>query len=167
MMTYASGDVSSSLSKLDIIGKDQQKTTRDALNLAREFYGNSNLHIHDVRSTKLIDIENIASRFQVNIRLYEFISQSVWQLVFGQVHHRRSLLNVDISLYRGHRFYIKNLDVLTNHWECLGWQQRFTHHDNYNRHVTEKRCTGGQPKLVCDGGMFKHIMNSSEKVFCG
>ena len=28
-------------------------------------------------------------------------------------------------------------------------------------------CTGAQPKPVCDGGKFKHIMNSSEKAFYG
>ena len=26
---------------------------------------------------------------------------------------------------------------------------------------------GGKPKLVCLGEKFKHIMNASEKVFCG
>ena len=29
------------------------------------------------------------------------------------------------------------------------------------------RCNAGQPKLVCDGGKLKHIMNSLEKVFYG
>ena len=88
-------------------------------------------------------------------------------MVSGHAHHRSSLPNTDIGLYEGHCFYIKNLDVLANHWECAECQQRFTSHNNYERHVTEKRCTGGQPKLVCDDGKFKHIMNSSEKVFCG
>ena len=139
---------------------------RDALNLACEFYKQPNLRVSDVRPTKLIDFENIASRFRVNIRLYELINQSVWKLVFGQVHHRKAL-NVDIGLYQGNCFYIKNLDVLTNHWECMECQQRFSHHDNYERYVTMHRCTSGQPKLVCNGGKFKHIMNSSEKVFYG
>ena len=103
--------------------------------------------------------------FQVNIKLYESANQSVWKLVFGHVHHRSSLLNVDIALHEGHCFYIKNLDVLANHLECAGCQQRFTCHDNYERHVTEKRCTCGQPKLVCNSGKFKHKMNSSEKAF--
>ena len=51
--------------------------------------------------------------------------------------------------------------------ECTGFQQRFIHYNNYDRHVTEKQCNGSQPKLLCDGGKFKHIMNSSEKVFYG
>ena len=82
-------------------------------------------------------------------------------LVFGHVHNA----NVDIGLYEGHCFHTKYLDVLANHWECVGCQQRFTHHDNYNRHLTERRCNGGQSKLVCNGRKFKHIMNSSEIVF--
>ena len=40
-------------------------------------------------------------------------------------------------------------------------------YNNYAKHLTEKWCTGGQPKLVCYGGKFKHIMSSSEKFFCG
>ena len=127
---------------------------RDSVNLAREFYGNPNLCICDVRPAKLIDSENITSRFQVNIRLYEHIAHSVWKLVFG-------------TLISAYLIYIKNLDGLANHWECVGCQQRFSHHDNYNRHVTKNRCTSGKPKLICDGGKFKHIMNSSETVFYG
>ena len=116
---------------------------------------------------KLFDFGNIASRFQVNIRLYNPVNQSVWRLIFGHAHHGSSLSNIDIGLHEEHCFHIKSLDVLANHWECVGYQQRFTYHDNYERQVTERRCNGGQPKLVCDGGKFKHIMNSSEKVFYG
>ena len=118
--------------------------TRDTLNLACEFYKQPNLRVSDIRPTKLIDFENIALRFWVNIRLYESINQSVWKLVFGQVQHGKSFPNVDIDLYEEHCFYIKNLDVLANHWECEGCQQRFTHHDSYNRQVTKSRCTGGK-----------------------
>ena len=32
------------------------------------------------------------------------------------------------------------------------------------RHLKEERCTGGK-KIICSGGKFKHILNSSEKVF--
>ena len=135
--------------------------------MAWEFYEQPNLRVSDVRPTKLIDFENIASRFWVDLRLYEFINRSVWKLVFGHVYHRSSLPNIDIGLCEGHCFYIKDVDALVNHWECMRYQQRFTHHDNYERHITKKRCTGSQPKLVCDGRKLKHIMNSSEKVFYG
>ena len=83
------------------------------------------------------------------------------------MHYRSSFLDVDIGIYEGHCFYIKDLDVLANHWECAGCQQRLTRHDNYERHVTKKWCIGCRPQLVCDGGKFKNIMNSSEKVFYG
>ena len=87
--------------------------------------------------------------------------------MFGDVHHRSSLPNVAIGLYKRHCFYIKNLGVLANHSEFSRCQQRFTLHDSYNRHITKRRCNGGQPKLVCDGEKFKHTMNSSEKGFYG
>ena len=34
-------------------------------------------------------------------------------------------------------------------------------------HLEEERCTGGKTKIICSGGKFKHILNSSEKVFYG
>ena len=111
----------------------------------------------------MIDFGNTALRFRVNIGSYEPINQSVWRLVSGHAHHRSYLPNIDIGLHQGQCFYIKNLNVSANHWECAGCQQRFTHHNNYERHVIERRCNGGKPKLVCNGGKFKHIMNSSEK----
>ena len=142
-------------------------TTKDALQLAREFYDKPTLAIKCVRPTKLIDFERIAAKFQVNIRLYEPMDQSTWKLVFGQNQFRESRSNLDIGLCEGHCFFIKNINLLANHWECAGCHQRFTRHDSYNRHATEELCTGGQPKLLCPGEKFKRIMNSSEKVFYG
>ena len=95
-------------------------TTRDALKLACGFYEQLNLRVSDVRLTKLIDFEKTASMSQVNIRLSESVNQSVWKLVFGHIHHRSSFPNIDIGLHEGHCFYIKDLDVLANHWECVG-----------------------------------------------
>ena len=147
--------------------RPEERTTRDALKLAREFYNQPNLPVREVRPTKLIDFERIAAKFQVNIRLYEPMDQSTWKLVFGQNQFRVSRSNLDIGLCEGHCFFIKDINLLANHWECVGCQQRFTRHDSYNRHVTEKRCTGGHPKLLCPGEKFKRIMKSSEKVFYG
>ena len=68
---------------------------------------------------------------------------------------------------RGHCFFIKDIELLTKLWECVGCQQRFNKHVNYNRHVTSGTCDGGKTKLICPGGKFERIMNSSEKVFYG
>ena len=110
---------------------------RDALNLTHEFYGQPSLLVGDVRPTKLIDFENITLRFQVNLRLYLSVSQSTWSLVYSHMSHRSSFLNVDIGLHKGHYFYIKDLDVLAKHWDCVGCQQRSTYHNNYDKNVTE------------------------------
>ena len=67
----------------------------------------------------------------------------------------------------GHCFFIKDIELLAKLWECAGCQQRFNNHDNYNRHVTGGVCDGGKTKLICPGGKFKRIMNSSEIVFYG
>ena len=67
----------------------------------------------------------------------------------------------------GHCFFIKDIELLTKLWECVGCQQRFNKHDNYNRHVTGGGCDGGKTKLICPGRKFERTMNSSEKVFYG
>ena len=167
--------------------RPEEDTNRDALKLARDFYKNPNLKREDVNPTRLVDFENIAKQFKVNIRLFEPVEESktVWKLVFGKNQFRKNLPCVDIGLFvyedhdreqsqkdkrkprEGHCFFIKDIELLTKLWECVGCQQRFNKHVNYNRHVTGGTCDGGKTKLICPGGKFERIMNSSEKVFYG
>ena len=177
--------------------RPEKDTNRDALKLARDFYKNPNLKREDVKPTRLVDFENIAKQFKVNIRLFEPVEESktVWKLVFGKNQFKKNLPCVDIGLFvnedqseaseageasgaganqadnqnprRGHCFFIKDIELLTKLWECAGCQQRFNRHDNYNRHVTGSACDGGKTKLICPGEKFERIMNSSEKVFYG
>ena len=167
--------------------RPEEKTNRDALKLARDFYKKPNLKREDVKPTKLVDFENIAKQFKVNIRLFEpeEESKTVWRLVFGKNQFKKNLPCVDIGLFvyedhdkkqseadnrdsrQGHCFFIKDIELLTKIWECAGCEQRFNRHDNYNRHVTGGACSGGKTKLICPGRRFERIMNSSEKVFYG
>ena len=71
------------------------------------------------------------------------MNQSAWRLVFGEVADTRKDKNIDIGLNERHCFYIKDFDVLTSHWECGECQQRFPHHDNFDRHVAGKWYAGG------------------------
>ena len=167
--------------------RPEEKTNRDALKLARDFYRKPNLKREDVKPTRLVDFENIAKQFKVNIRLFEPVEESktVWKLVFGKNQFKKNLPCVDIGLFvyedhgseqseddnrdprEGHCFFIKDIELLTKIWECAGCEQRFNKHVNYNRHVTGGTCDGGKTKLICLGGKFERIMNSSEKVFYG
>ena len=172
--------------------RPEEDTNRDALKLARDFYKKPNLKREDVKPTRLVDFENIAKQFKVNIRLFEPVKESktVWKLVFGKNQFKKNLPCVDIGLFvyenhdraerggeqseadkrdprEGHCFFIKDIELLTKLWECAGCQQRFNNHDNYNRHVTGGTCSGGETKLICPGGRFERIMNSSENVFYG
>ena len=67
----------------------------------------------------------------------------------------------------GHCFYIKKMDVLCKQWGFKGCRQIFTQDKNLIRHLKEERCNGGKTKIICSGGKFRHILNSSEKVFYG
>ena len=167
--------------------RPEEDTNRDALKLARDFYRKPNLKREDVKPTRLVDFENIAKQFKINIRLFEpeTESKTVWKLVFGKNQFKKNLPCVDIGLFvkedhdgeqreddnlktrRGHCFFIKDIELLTKIWECAGCCQRFNNHDNYNRHVTGGTCSGGKTKLICPGEKFERIMNSSEKVFYG
>ena len=167
--------------------RPEEDTNREALKLARDFYKNQNLKREDVKPTRLVDFENIAKQFKVNIRLFELAkgSKTVWKIVFGKNQFKKNLLCVDIGLFvygdyeededeedkrdsrQGHCFFIKDIELLAKLWECAGCKQRFNRHDNYNRHVTGGTCGGGKTKLICPGTKFRRIMNSSEKVFYG
>ena len=74
-----------------------ENTTRDTLDLAREFYSSAKLRVAEVKLTKLTDFENVASRFQVNIRLYEPVNQLAWRLVFGETPDSSIAHNIDID----------------------------------------------------------------------
>ena len=168
--------------------RPEEKTNRDALKLARDFYKRPNLKRGDVKPTRLVDFENIAKQFKVNIRLFEpkrNEDKTAWRLVFGKNQFKKNLPCVDIGLFvyedhdekqaekdnrysrQGHCFFIKDIELLTKTWECVGCRQRFNRHDNYNRHVTGGTCGGGKTKLICPGEKFESIMNSTEKVFYG
>ena len=72
-----------------------------------------------------------------------------------------------MGLLGGNSFYIKKMDVLCKRWECKGCRQIFTRDENLIRNLEEERSTGGKTKIICSAGKFKHILNSSEKMFCG
>ena len=156
--------------------------------MARDFYKRPNLKRENVKPTRLVDFENIAKQFKVNIRLFEpreNQDKTAWRLVFGKNQFKKNLPCVDIGLFvyedhdekqaekdnrylrQGHCFFIKDIELLTKTWECVGCRQRFNRHDNYNRHVTGGTCGGGKTKLICPGEKFERIMNSTEKVFYG
>ena len=166
--------------------RPEEDTNRDALKLARDFYRKPNLKREDVKPTRLVDFENIAKQFKVNIRLFEpeeNKEKTVWKLVSGKNQFKNNLPFVDIRLFvyedhdrkqsekdkrasrQGHCFFIKDIELLTKTWECVGCGQRFNDHRNYNRHLTSGTCDGGKTKLLCPGEKFERIMNSSEKVF--
>ena len=92
---------------------------------------------------------------------------SMWWLGCGKIQHKSYLPTINMGLLGGHCFYIKKMDVLCNRWECKGCRQIFTRNEDLTRHLKEERCTGGKTKIICSGGKFKHILNSSEKVFYG
>ena len=156
--------------------------------MARDFYKRPNLKRENVKPTRLVDFENIAKQFKVNIRLFEpreNEDKTAWRLVLGKNQFKKNLPCVDIGLFvyedhdekqaekdnrysrQGHCFFIIDIELLTKTWECVGCRQRFNRHDNYNRHVTGGTCGGGKTKLICPGEKFERIMNSTEKVFYG
>ena len=122
-----------------------------------------------MRPTSLADFEGIARHYNVNIMVYgpKKNARSVWQLVYGKIQHKSDLPTINMGLLGGYCFYIKKMDVLCGRWECKGCRQIFTRNEDLTVHRKEERCPGGKTKIFCPGGKFKHILNSSEKVFYG
>ena len=147
----------------------QERNRKAALNLVREYYGDSKLKKRDARPTKLVDFKGIARHHNVNIMLYEpkKNARSIWRLFYGKIQHKNDLPTIKMGLLGDHCFYIKKMDVLCGRWECKGCRQIFTRNEDLTVHRKEERCPGGKTKIICPGGKFKHILNSSEKVFYG
>ncbi|XP_057310306.1 uncharacterized protein LOC130648282 [Hydractinia symbiolongicarpus] len=66
----------------------------------------------------------------------------------------------------GHCFYIKKIDVLTQHWKCMVCKQRFTQVCHLARY-TKKECEGKNPIIICKGKKVKRMPSKSEKIFYG
>ena len=92
---------------------------------------------------------------------------SVWQLVYGKIQCKSYLPTVNMGLLGGNCLYIKKMDVLCKRWECKACWQIFTRDKNLIKHLKEERCTRRKTKMISLGGKFRHILNSSEKVFYG
>ena len=140
-----------------------------ALKLAREYYKETRLKKSEVRATKLVDMEGIAKQHKINIMVYEpkGKSKSVWQLVYGKRQYKAGLPTMNVGLFEGHCFYIKDMKVLCQKWKCSGCGQVFTDSRNLTKHLKENRCNGGKTKIICNGDKIKPKMSMSEKVFYG
>ena len=144
--------------------------TKEALKLAREYYENNKLKRKDVRATKLVDLEGIAKKFNINIRVYEPKENSAkapWRLVYGHNQYKEKLDTINLGMLDGHCFYIKDMEVLCQKWECFACKQRFTRSTVLNRHLVDGSCNGGKTKIICKGKKFQRIQNHTEKVFYG
>ena len=175
MIIFVFGGVLSYTKDLPVVKNIECKkeTVMQPKNLVREYYGDKNLKKRDERPTKLVDFERIARHHNVNIMLYEPKKDrwkdagSIWQLVYGMAQYKNNLPTINMGLLGGHCFCIKKMDVFCKRWECKGCRQIFTRNENLIRHLKYERCTGGKTKIICSGNKFKHILNSSEKVFYG
>ena len=96
----------------------QKRNCEAALNLVREYYGDTVLKKKDVRPTKLADFEGISKYHNVNIMLYEPKKDSrkdagsIWRLVYDKVQYKNNLPSVSMGLLGDHCFYTKEMDVL-------------------------------------------------------
>ena len=149
--------------------KQREKfTTREALNLACEYYENRKLKRENVRATKLVDMEGISRNFNINIRIFEPRANSEkapWRLVYGHNQYRKCWKDgINLGMLDGHYFYIKKMDVLTQSWECEVCKQLFTRGGNLAGHK-ERECEGVKVKIICEGNKVKRIPSKSDKVF--
>ena len=125
------------------VKRGSEFVTKEALNLAREFYSDNKLKRKDVRATKLVDFEGIAKHFNVNIMLYESEKESgedagkIWRVVYGKTQYKDTLPTINMGLFKGHCFYINKIAVLCQNWECKGCKQIFKKSCNLTRHLKE------------------------------
>ena len=83
------------------IKRGTEFVTKATLNLAHEYYGDNKrkLKRKDLRSTKLVDLEGIAKRHNVNIMLYKpkkgrgKDAGSIWRLVYRKSRYKNNCLH--------------------------------------------------------------------------
>ena len=125
----------------------------EALNLAREYYGNPKLKREDVRATRLVGMKGISKKFDINIRIFEQRMNSEkapWRLVYGHNQYRKGRKDdINLGMLAGHCFYIKKMNVLTQSWECEVCRQLFTQECSLRRHK-EQECKGVKTKKKCE-----------------
>ena len=96
----------------------EKRTTREALNLACEYYENPKLKRENVRATKLVDMEGISWKFNINIRIFEPRTNSEkapWRLVYGHNQYRKCREDdINLGMLDGHCFYIKSCLLYTS-----------------------------------------------------
>ena len=137
------------------VKRGSEFVTREALTLAKEYYGNNKLKRKDVRATRLEDFEGITKHLNVNIMLYESEKESggdagkIWRLVYGKTQYKDTIPTINMGLFKGCCFYINKIAVLCQNWECKGYKQIFKKSCNLTRHLKEDRCKGGKTKIIC------------------
>ena len=130
------------------VNRGAERSTKEGLNLAREFYSDNKLKRKDVRATKLVGFEGIAKHLNVNIMLYEPSKDSGkdagnrWRLVYGKIQYRDTLPAINMGLFKGHCFYINKIDVLCQNWECKGCKQIIKKSCNLTRHLGSQHIGG-------------------------
>ena len=137
------------------VKRGAERSTKEALNLARAFYSDNKLKRKDVRATRLENFEGIPKHLNVNIMLYESEKESgedvgkIWRVVYGKTQYKDTPPTINMGLFQGHCFYINKIAVLCQNWECKGCKQIFKKSCNLTRHLKEDRCKGGKTKLIC------------------
>ena len=97
MIIVVSGGVLLYTKDMPVVKKNrvQERNSKAALNLVREYYGDNTLKRKDVRPTKLVDFEGIARNHNVNIMLYEPNKDrgkdagSIWRLLWQDSAHNK------------------------------------------------------------------------------
>ena len=71
---------------------------------------------------------------------------------------------LNMGLFNGHAFLIKDLKQVTNNYTCGGCQARFTQSCHLVRHVASS-CSRGQTKINCPNTRIRFPSSAYERAF--
>ena len=102
--------------------------------------------------------------FGINIIAYQQGKNSkVWDFIPLE-QNEDAEITIHIGIYN-HCFFIKDIELFSKNFECLGCHKRFTRSDNLKRDIAENACQSGNTKIISLGEKWKPILGSAEKVF--
>ena len=106
----------------------------------------------------------VEKHFQQGIAAYTVTSAGDFVLTHTPAHYDQiGRPTMTIGIYEEHAFFIKDMNKVTNNYECGDCGARFTQSNNLSRHA--KTCSRGQTKFDCPGNRILAPESVFEKAF--
>ena len=141
-------------------GANKQFITRRARELAQSFFA----AYRKLPSITLQQFHLLVKHFKQGIAAFSVTNAGDFILTYQPSHYDKvSYPTMNIGLYEGHAFLIKDINKASNNYTCGECMARFTRASDFTRHAP--RCTSGRTEISCPGNRILSPESAFEKAF--